>query len=47
MSQILINMYSFIKSMAKMGKILNISGEKFSGKTHLVNILLKNLKVLN
>ena len=23
---------------------LNISGEKFSGKTHLINIFLKNLK---
>ena len=26
---------------------LNISGEKFSGKTHLLIFLLKNLKVLN
>ena len=26
---------------------LNICGEKFSGKTHLVNIFLKNLMELN
>ena len=31
--------------MAKMGKnFLNISGEKFSGKTHLANIFIKKLK---
>ena len=31
--------------MAKMGKnFLNISGEKFSGKTHLINIFLKKFK---
>ena len=31
--------------MAKMGKkLLNISGENFSGKTHLVNIFLKKFK---
>ena len=34
--------------MAKMAEeFLNIIGEKFSGKSHLVNIFLKNLKVLN
>ena len=32
--------------MAKLGKkiFLNISGEKFSGKTHLINIFLKKFK---
>ena len=31
--------------MAKMGKkFLNISGEKFSGKSHLINIFLKKFK---
>ena len=30
-----------------MGKnFLNISGEKFSGKTHLINIFLKKIKEL-
>ena len=34
-----------IKQLAKMGKnFLNISGEKFSGKSHLTNIFLKNSK---
>ena len=28
-------------------KFLNISGEKFSGKSHLINIFIKNLMVLN
>ena len=33
--------------MAKMGKkLFKYNGEKFSGKTHLVNIFLKNLMVL-
>ena len=39
------NVFSMIKRWPKWEKnFLNISGEKFSGKTHLVNIFLKEFK---
>ena len=39
------NVFSMIKKWPKWEKnFLNISGERFSGKTHLVNIFLKKFK---
>ena len=39
------NVFSMLKRWPKWEKnFLNISGEKFSGKTHLVNIFLKEFK---
>ena len=39
------NIFNFLEKWPKWEKnFLNISGEKFSGKTHLVNIFLKKFK---
>ena len=42
------NIFDLINNWPRWEKnFLNISGDKYSGKTHLVNIFIKNLKVLN
>ena len=42
------HIFDFIKKWPKWEKnLLNISGPKFSGKTHLINIFLKNFSGLN
>ncbi len=42
------HIFDFIKKWPKWEKnLLNISGPKFSGKTHLINIFLKNFSGLS